>query len=93
VLLKILNKKTINIIYKWTLRFYYARLLILGITSLCFCLVLFFTDYKVTDKKDFNTFIMVISGLLGLIFLLVGFYSQAQTEYGIRNNWHKKDIE
>ena len=68
-------------------------MLILGITAICFSLVLIFTDYKVSDKKDFNTFITFISGLLGLILLFIGLYSQAETEHGIRNKLHEKDLE
>lgn len=65
----------------------------MGIIALCFSLVLLFTDYRVSDKNDFNTFIIVISGFLGLIFTFIGLYSKTETEYGIRNKWHEKELE
>jgi hypothetical protein len=51
------------------------------------------TDYKITGRKELNTFLTVLSGLFGLIFLAIGLYSKTETEYGIRNKWHEKDIE
>lgn len=90
---KILNKKTIDTIYKWTLRFYYARVLLAGIAAICFCIVLILSDYRVSEKEDFNLFIIIISGILGVIFLVVGLFQKAETEYGIRNKWHEKEIE
>ena len=88
-----MNKKTINTIYKWWLRFLYARILIAGICGVCFSIILIITDYKITDRKELNTFITVLSGLFGLIFIAIGLYSKAETEYGIRNKWHEKDLE
>ena len=88
-----MNKKTINTVYKWTLRILYARLLIIGISGICFCIVLIITDYEITERKELNTFLTVLSGLFGLIFLAIGLYSKAETEYGIRNKWHEKDLE
>lgn len=88
-----MNKKTINIVYKWWLRVLYARLVLAGISGICFCIVLIITDYKIVERKELNTFLTVLAGLFGLIFLIIGLYSKIETEYGIRNKWHEKDLE
>lgn len=88
-----MNKKTIDTIYKWTLRFYYARILIIGISLIGLCLVGLFTDYLYSEHNDFNLFLCIIFGLLGIILFIIGLFRKTETEYGIRNNWHEKDPE
>lgn len=87
-----MNKKTINTIYKWTLRFYYARILLLGIVAICFSLVLMISDYKISKNEDFNLFILIITLVLGLVFLLIGLFKKVGIEHGLRKKWHEKDI-
>ncbi len=87
---KEMNKKTINNIYKWWLRFLYTRILIAGVFGTCFSIILIITDYKITDHKELNTFLTFLTGLFGLIFIVIGLYSKTETEYGIRNKWHEK---
>ncbi|WP_411767018.1 hypothetical protein [Winogradskyella sp. A3E31] len=88
-----MNKKTIDIIYKWTLRVSYARAIILGIVFISFALVLLITDYKITTNAGFNVFLIIFLSLLGIVFIIVGLFQKAETEYGIRNKWHEKEIE
>ncbi|EDP70207.1 hypothetical protein FBALC1_11757 [Flavobacteriales bacterium ALC-1] len=66
-------------------------MLIAGISGICFCIILIITDYKITGRKELNTFLAVLFGLFGLIFLVIGLYSKTETEYGIRNKWHEKN--
>jgi len=93
VLLKILNNNTINIIYKWILRFYYLRVLIIGIVLLCFSLTLFFSNYKISVNHGLNLFLMVICGILGLSLFIIGLIKKSETEFGVKNKWHEEDIE
>lgn len=88
-----MNKKTIDTLYKWILRFFYARILILGISLICFAIVLIVSDYRVAKKAELNTFIAVISGFIGLILFVIGIVYKTETEYGIRNKWHEKDLD
>ncbi|ARV08869.1 hypothetical protein BTO05_04160 [Winogradskyella sp. PC-19] len=88
-----MNKKTIDTIYKWTLRFYYIRTLLAGIICICFSVILIITDYKISKKEDFNLFIIIFSAILGIVFLLIGLFQKTETEFGIRNKWHEKYIE
>ncbi|TCK68936.1 hypothetical protein DFQ05_0446 [Winogradskyella wandonensis] len=69
------------------------RVLLLGIAAICFSIILMISDYKISEREDLNLFITIISFVLGAIFLLIGLFQKVETEYGIRNNWHKKDID
>jgi hypothetical protein len=71
----------------------YARVLLFGISMLCLCFIFLFTDYKISDREDLNIFITVMCGLFGLILLFIGLFYKAETEHGIRNKWHEKNIE
>lgn len=88
-----MNKKLIDNIYKWTLRFYYARILFLGIALICFSLTLLFTDFKIISQGEFNLFLIITTGIIGVILLIIGLLNKVETEHGIRNKWHEKDMD
>ena len=51
------------------------------------------SDYKISTKDDFNTFIILISGLLGICITVIGLYQKNDIENGINRKLHEKDIE
>ncbi|RZN80922.1 MAG: hypothetical protein EVB11_11190 [Winogradskyella sp.] len=86
-----MSKNILNTIYKWTLRFYYARILFFGILLFSLCIIFLLTDYKFSEREDLNLFITIMCGFLGLILLFIGLFKTAETEYGIKRGWHKND--
>ena len=88
-----MNRNTINNIYKWTLRFYYFRTLLLGVGMLCFSFTLIITDYKIAERDALNMFFIIFLGFLGLIFIIVGLLQKAHTEIGIRAKKHEEEID
>ncbi len=54
-------------------------------------MIFIFTDYKPSEKEGFNILLTLMCGLLGIILLLIGPFKTAETEYGIKRDWHKED--
>lgn len=84
-----MNKKTIDTIYKWILRFRYFRILILGVGLICFSLTLLITDYSIINKPDFDTFIISITLIIGLVLTFIGLFYKIETEIGIKEKRHE----
>ena len=88
-----MNKKIINTIYKWFLRISYLKTLILGIILICFALTVFLTDYQISSIDSLSIFITIISAIVGLVLTIIGIIQHKEIEYGIKQDWHKKDID
>ncbi|MBU2938874.1 hypothetical protein KO494_04890 [Lacinutrix sp. C3R15] len=79
-----MNKKKIDIVYKWYLRFRYFRILCIGAALISFSIGLFISDYSIINKPGFDIFISILTLLLGIIFSFIGLYYRVETENGIQ---------
>ena len=82
-----------NTIFKWTLRLQYISIILAGISALTLSCILVFTTYEISKTNGLNTFAKVSSGLIGLIFVIIGVIYKTEVEHGIKMKWHEEDIE
>ncbi|WP_055442337.1 hypothetical protein [Lacinutrix himadriensis] len=84
-----MNKKKIDTIYKWFLRFRYYRILAIGVGLVSFALVLLISGYSIINKPDFDMFIIIITLLLGILLSAIGLFYRMETEIGIKEKRHE----
>lgn len=85
----IMNKKKIDTIYKWILRFRYFRILVIGVGLISFGITLLISGFSIINKPDFDMFIIVITLLLGIILSCIGLFYRVETEIGIKEKRHE----
>ena len=79
-----MNKQKIDWICQWFLRLRYFRILCIGAALISFSIGLFFSEYSIINKPDFDIFIGVLTFLLGITFSFIGLYYRVETENGIK---------
>ncbi|WP_452229422.1 MULTISPECIES: hypothetical protein [unclassified Lacinutrix] len=84
-----MNKKKIDTIYKWFLRYRYYRVLVIGVGLVSFGIVLLVSGYSILNKPDFDMFIIIITLLLGILLSAIGLFYRMETEIGIKEKRHE----
>lgn len=88
-----MTENQMSTIFKWTLRLRYASIILAGISALTLCCVLMFTSYEISKTESLNSFAKISSGIIGLIFVIIGLIYKAEVEHGIRLKWHEKEYD
>tara|TARA_R110002012_G_scaffold319893_1_gene541697 strand:+ start:3711 stop:3962 length:252 start_codon:yes stop_codon:yes gene_type:complete len=75
-----MNEKNQNNIFKWTLRFRYIYVLIIGAFLLSAGLAIGLGFEKMSNQKNLDFFIATVSFIIGIIFIVFGFYIKKDIE-------------
>jgi hypothetical protein len=80
-----MNSKNQNTVFKWTLRFRYIFALIVGAILLSVGLSVGLGFEKLSNQESLDYFIAGISFILGIVFIIFGFYIKEDIENTITN--------
>lgn len=80
-----MKEKNQNIVFKWTLRFRYIYILIIGAILLSIGLSVGLGFEKLSNQQSLDYFISTLSFVFGLIFIILGFHVKKDIENTITN--------